>query len=236
MIFRDEEITIFFGDNSTAPFTGQEFKENIESNKVFLQERVSKFPITANKYIFLHQIHSIEGKIFTNNFNAFDLQSDYLVTQIPEVALGVLTADCLPIVFSDSVNRVVAVAHAGWRGSIDGISQKVINKLQEEFKTNLDNLKIYFGPSAKKCCYEVSEEFLVHSSDRIFEKSIISKNKKLFFDNVNYNRLKLMALGVQEERLNLNFSVCTICNLNFASHRRGAESAKRQVTLIKLNA
>jgi polyphenol oxidase len=235
MFFINKEISIFFGDNITAPFFCREFKDSIETNISFLRDRVSEFPLLADKYIFLHQIHSINGKIYNYDFFSFDYKGDYLITDKYKVALGVLTADCLPIIFYDQKNRVIAIAHSGWRGSLGGIFFEVVQEMSRAFNTNLKDIKVYLGPCGKVCCYEVSSEFLSTSTNKFFKKSILSKNQKIFFDNIEYVILNLVDFGIGREQINLDFNLCTICNLRFASHRRSGINAKRQVTLVKLN-
>lgn len=235
MIYRDEQISIFFGDKSTAPFSGQEFKDNIDSNRSFLLDRCSSFPLLAESYIFLRQVHGIDGKIFNRDFISFDYKGDFIITIENDVALGVLTADCLPIVFFDTHNSVISIAHSGWKGSIAGVVDTVINSMKSNFASQDKNIKIFLGPAAKKCCYTVTDEFLENSDEQIFRESIFKVDGKLVFDNVLYTCSKLKYFGILEENINLNYNLCTICCEKFCSNRRGGVISGRQVTLVKLN-
>jgi len=227
MHYKNSNFLISFGNNSNAPFTIEEFRNNIFTNKALLQNKISK------NRIFLHQTHSNYGQIYKNNFSSFDYQGDYLITKEPEVEIGILTADCLPIIFYDSKNNVIAIAHSGWKGSLSGIVDKVLEDLKTNFFVDFNDLEIFFGPSAKKCCYEVSESFLENSKEDIFKASIIFRDK-IIFDNVYYSKQRLMALGIKEEQINLDYNICTMCNLQFSSVRRLGVKSGLQPTTIKL--
>ena len=227
MLHKTPNFIIFFGNNLDASFTIEEFRSNIFTNKELLQNKITK-----NK-VFLHQTHSNYGQVFKNNFLSFDYQGDYLITKEPEVEIGILTADCLPIIFYDQKNNVIAIAHSGWRGSLSGIVDKVLEDLKNNFLTDFNDLEIFFGPCAKNCCYEVSKSFLENSKENIFTESLIFKDK-IIFDNVYYSKQRLVALGIKESQINIKYNLCTMCNLEFSSVRRLGVKSGLQPTTIKL--
>ena len=227
MHYKNNNFLISFGNNSDAPFTIEEYRNNIFTNKILLQDKISK------NRIFLHQIHSNYGQTYTNNFLSFDYQGDYLITKEPEIEIGILTADCLPIIFYDHKNNVIAIAHSGWRGSLSGIVDKVLEDLKNNFLSDFNDLEIFFGPSAKNCCYEVSESFLENSKEAIFKASLIFKDK-IIFDNVYYSKQRLISFGIKESQINLDYNLCTMCNLEFSSVRRLGVKSGLQPTTVKL--
>lgn len=82
---------------------------------------------------------------------------DAIVTTIPAAPLAVFTADCLPVVLVEPERRVLAVAHAGWRGTVAGILARLVETLAARFAVRPERLHAAIGPSIGPCCYEVDE-------------------------------------------------------------------------------
>ena len=83
-----------------------------------------------------------------------------MVTNQPGVMVTVRTADCVPVLLHDPVQRVVAAVHAGWRGAVAGIVPKTVALLVNRFGATVERLRMAIGPSAGPCCYEVDEPVL----------------------------------------------------------------------------
>jgi hypothetical protein len=83
---------------------------------------------------------------------------DGLVTDRPGVVLGAFAADCIPMMFADPVRRVVAAAHAGWRGTVGGIAARVVDAMRDRFGAAPANVRVALGPSIGPCCFEVGAE------------------------------------------------------------------------------
>ncbi len=234
-LHNDHAFTIYFGDTQDCCV-----KSNYQT--VCLQgfEKIKK-NLNLENLIFLKQVHGIDGKIFTNpsqikqGLTIFPENGDFLITNLKNVGIGVLTADCLPVVFYDTEKNVAAVAHAGWRGAVAQINPKVIRIMQNKFETKIENLKIFFGPCAKSCCYQVQEEFLKDPKiSNYSEDVILKKNNSLFFDLPKLATLQLLNLGIKEKQIETSYNLCTICNSNFHSYRRDKEKSGRQATVIYL--
>ena len=193
------------------------------------------------KIILLKQIHSSLGlcikdiDFVKSTIDIFRHEGDFLVTNVRLLGLGVLTADCLPIIFYDPKNHVIGIAHAGWRGSVNRIVSKVIDSMKKNFNSNVQDLIIYFGSCAKVCCYEVKEDFLENLEDFYFYREvIIKKENKIFFDLAKFNKLLLLDLGVKLKNINNQYNNCTICNSSFFSHRKDKLSLCRQTSIVAL--
>lgn len=189
--------------------------------------------------MFLHQIHSDQGIIVDANILAikkpFKIEGDFLITQMPNVGIGVMTADCLPIVFHDRVHNIVAITHAGWRGAVQGVALKTIEHMQELYGTRPEHLSVFLGPSAKVCCYQVSDDFKKNLEGFAFIDQVLQeRNGHLFFDLPLFNRLQLKAIGIKKESICLEYNICTICATSFCSFRRDGERACRQMTVVSL--
>ncbi|MDR3647163.1 MAG: peptidoglycan editing factor PgeF [Candidatus Babeliales bacterium] len=242
-IFKAARFSILFGDPKTSPFTGSEFHSLIEDNKVILQHKIdAKTPfiqesLDINNLLFLRQVHGIDGAIINPNNKLESLlqDGDYIITNTTNLGIGVLTADCLPIVFYDHSNNIAAIAHAGWPGSFAGISTKVICEMQTKFNSHINDILIFFGPSAKVCCYEVQKDFITKLDTKIKEQTIIEHDAKTFFNLPLYNVLMLEKIGINKRNINFDYNFCTICSLQYCSYRRDKELAGRQMTIISLH-
>ena len=172
---------IFFGIAADFPVSHktQEFEETL----LGLIEKLSCSNIVIN-----NQVHGASGITIEKKpkqpvtLRADD--GDYLITAQPGVAIGVMTADCLPVVFYAPDKHVIAVAHAGWRGSVAGISTVVIDQLVATFSIDTAQLKVWFGPAGKNCCYEVQADFASPWPELMHKR-----NGKYFFDNIHLSEL-----------------------------------------------
>lgn len=152
-----------------------------------------------------------------------DMQSvDGLITNDPEVALVTYYADCTPLLFVDVKNKAIGSAHAGWRGTVGRIGEKVVQKMGEEFGTAPEELVVTVGPAIGKCCYEVDEPVAkqfyalgLESERFVFPK----EGGKYMIDLLETNKRILMAAGVPETNITKS-DVCTKCNADLVwSHR-----------------
>ncbi len=185
---------------------------------------------------FLQQTHSDQGVVVAQEaFEPFKMPGDYLISQEKKIGLGVMTADCLPIVFYDNLNHVIAIAHAGWKGAIGGIAVKTIQNMQQLYGTKGEHLRVFFGPSAKKCCYQVDNDFLSHLESFSFSDKVIFKDDEgMRFDLPLFNRLQLQEVGVPKEAFKMDYNICTICDKRYCSYRRDGDKACRQMTVVAL--
>lgn len=164
-----------------------------------------------------------------------DMQSvDALITNELGVTLVTYYADCTPLFFVDVKNRAIGLAHAGWRGTVGRIGEKVIKKMTELYGTDPKHVKCAVGPAISVCCYEVdktcAEQFLA-LSDLDAAKFVFPKEGgKFMIDLLETNRQILVAAGVPKENITVS-DLCTCCNSELLwSHRatkghRGTMSA-----------
>ena len=114
--------------------------------------------VDADHLISVHQVHSAEVVHVTAPM-ATRPQVDAMVTATPGLALGILTADCQPVLFHDAQARVIGAAHAGWRGTKDGVLQSTITAMEGLGATRA-NIHAVIGPCISQAAYEVGPEFL----------------------------------------------------------------------------
>lgn len=224
--------SIFFGNADSALCT---IKEKIKKTSD-LALKTTKFAIfdSSIKHTLLMQTHSDKGVIVDKYIEPFSHEGDYLITNQKNIALSMLTADCLPIILYDQEHHACAIIHAGWRGSVQKIVQKTLRTMQLTFNTHPNNTLAFLGPNAKVCCYEVSDNFAHAFNDEALQQSLVTRNDTLFFDNVRYNMLALTALGMPEKNINLDFNDCTICCDGYGSYRKYKEESPLNISSIYL--
>lgn len=185
--------------------------------------------------IFCHQTHGTDGliiKYVRQEFPSFVIEGDYLITNLPNVGLGISTADCLPVVFVDPVRKVVGAIHAGWRGARSGILKKAIERAGDEFGCNIKDMEFHFGPSAQGCCYEVQPPFKDEFTAYPFaQQAFRHEGTKIYFDLPAFAALHLASLGAQKV---YKSDACTICKPGYCSVRKSPGSALRQMTVVTI--
>jgi hypothetical protein len=129
----------------------------------------------------------------------------------------------------DQKNHQLAIIHAGWKGSVAHIAAHALKKMASDPQ----NLQVFFGPSARVCCYEVKEEFAVNIPADLHQKVLFHQDKAWHFDVPGYNALLLQDLGITTP-VNTDYHFCTMCDTRFFSHRRQAAQAGRQMTVAAL--
>ena len=189
-------------------------------------EIVSK-TILCNKQslITLNQKHTNQVIHFSNkNLIQNKLTGDAIVCEVNNVGIGILTADCAPILFYDPVKKIIGCAHAGWKGALNGIIQNTIKKLNELDSNNQD-LIVVIGPCIGKKNYQVEEDFLKKftikdkNNVKFFEKI---SNKKYIFDLRGFINKEIFSLNVKNIE-NIEMDTFSEANL-FYSYRRSQQN------------
>lgn len=106
----------------------------------------------------VHQVHSADVATVTDPA-ADHGKADGMVTNVPGIALSILTADCQPVLFADRMNGVIGAAHAGWRGALDGVLDATVDGMVA-LGANRDDIFAVIGPCISQRAYEVGPEFL----------------------------------------------------------------------------
>lgn len=115
--------------------------------------------LAADRLVTCHQIHSTTVVIVERTWpREAAPQADGMVTRVPDIALGVLTADCAPILFQDPVANVIGAAHGGWRGALGGVVEATIEQM-EAIGAARDRIRAAIGPCIARSSYEVGREF-----------------------------------------------------------------------------
>jgi YfiH family protein len=230
-------ITLYFGDASeefdatTYTTNCTDTCEKLESIKTKLNAET----LNCAKQTHGTDVANLDHRALT--FPIIDQEADILATSHPKRALGIYTADCLPIVMHDPINKNIAVVHAGWRGTLNGVVLAALEYMKKNFKTNPADVRVFFGPSALPCCYEFGSNF----EDQIqalpyahlYKLCLSTRNNKHYFNVPLCNIKQLLAGGIKESYIDTTCNLCTMCNEEFCSHRRAP--GKRQVTVALLD-
>tara|TARA_Y100000389_G_C17399116_1_gene484277 strand:- start:166 stop:924 length:759 start_codon:yes stop_codon:yes gene_type:complete len=182
--------------------------------------------VKKTRLILMNQTHSNKVIVINNkNKKNKKFNSDALITKVKGIALGVLTADCVPILLYDKKNEIIGCIHAGWKGSISGIINNTISKFKKLEKIN----EIYasVGPCIGKKSYEVNKDFLNKFKKKSKNNLIFFKrrNEKFLFDLRGYVNKELKHQGV---KLIDNIDLDTFQDHdNFFSYRRSQKSGAK---------
>ena len=175
-----------------------------------------------DKLIFLKQVHSSQGICIDSpsqikeTLSLFEQEGDFIITNQRNIGIGVVAADCLPVAFYDPVHHIAAIAHIGWRGAISEIVSNIIHTMQKTFKIRIPELIVYFGPSAKVCCYKVQPDFLKDLETSVFVDQVIwKKDESLFFNLPRLVKLQLISLGVKSANINKDYKYVPAKYFNF---------------------
>ena len=154
--------------------------------------------------------------------DSFTIQgADGIVTDLPGLLLMTLHADCLPLLFYDRAKKVIAVTHAGWRGTAKRIGSKTVGEMRRSFGSRPEDIIAAIGPGISLCCFEVGpevpEEFR-KTFPQIDECGYQKPNGKYMLDLKKINRIQLEEAGVGRILVS---EYCTKCRGDiFFSHRR----------------
>ena len=214
-----------------------DLKKNILQN---LNIVCNKVGIHHKKLILLNQIHSNKFHFINKNykFNNKKLKGDALITNIKGVALGVLTADCAPIIIYDKHKKIISIIHAGWKGAYKKILNKVINFLIKN-GSETKNLIGIIGPCISQKNYEVKKDFKekFNKKDKKNKKFFRIIKNKTYFSLNKYIYYQLEKLGVKNLEI-INKNTFETKN-HFFSARRSIHNNEndygRNISIIMIN-
>jgi YfiH family protein len=145
-------------------------------------------------------------------------------------AVGVKTADCVPLLLEDRVGRRVAAVHAGWRGTIDEIARAAVEALQRAGSRPAD-LRAAIGPSIRSCCYQVGDELAGRFVAAFGDGVCVFRDARPHLDLQLAVRATLRRAGVPEAHID-DLGLCTACDARFFSHRRDKGQTGRHLSFV----
>lgn len=183
------------------------------------------------------QVHGVAVEVIRDQ-DSKDISKeprDGLITNRKDVVLATYHADCVPIYFYDKVQKVVGMAHSGWKGSLNNISGEMISLFKSEFSSNLDDIIVAIGPSICASCYEIKGdlELLFREKFEDVDDIIINKDKKMYLDLWKVNKYNLLNIGIKDDNI-IESNFCTSCNLDYLYSYRKENTKSRMIGVIKL--
>ena len=198
-----------------------------------------------------NQAHTDEVKIVKSKIKKdepdFNLEeytkTDGLITNKRNIGLSTTNADCILLLFYDPIKKIIANTHSGWRGTLQRISVKTVEKMRKEYGSNPEDIICCICPSIIKCHFEVDkdvkdmfeEEFQdlgKENLENIIEEKI--KDKKWNIDTVLINQIILEKVGLKKENI-IDSKICSVCNKDLIhSYRAEKEGYGLNTALIYL--
>lgn len=210
--------------NFNSSPSGGELNDNIIKNLNVIKQYFHS-PYNVLK---LKEIHSNKVYVF-NDLSILPsvdkIEADALVTKIKNLVIGISTADCVPILFSDEKNEIIAAAHAGWKGAIAGVIENTIDEMIK-IGSNIKEIKAVIGPHLKVDNFEVKDDFIkiLENNNLYALKFVLKKDNKFFFDITKFVKNILKNKGVNHI-YNVNLDTYTNPEL-FFSYRRSCHQKK----------
>ena len=209
---------------------GLNFNKNLEEGRNNLNKLKELFNI--DEIIYLNQVHGTKVFDYTSFKNIKNAEGDGLITKVKNCALGVFTADCVPIIAVDEVKKIICALHSGWKGTLNNIASEGIRMMKENYGSNPKDIKVIIGPHNKVCCYQVSEELI----DTFKEHSLFKSHEINEGRNLNLQRcveLELIEAGVLKENIK-SLNLCTSCSkeVELYSYRNPEESNGRLLSFV----
>jgi YfiH family protein len=240
-------------------FTDWDERARVERNRTAFAAALSARELP---FITLRQFHSDMIHVASAPPASADeaRQADALATRVPELLLGVQTADCVPILLADTRRRAVAAIHAGWRGTLARIAVKAMGRMRMEFGTRPADVVAALGPAIGRCCYEVGPEVaqafatqfpaaadwfdgpfeqLSHGEEPLWLPWLtmmppghVPPPPRVQLDLRAANRWQLIDGGVPESQIDVS-DLCTACrtDLLFSYRREGAKTGRMMAVI-----
>ncbi len=200
----------------------------VEENR----RRIAKaIGVRAENMTYTNQTHTtnvavVEAKDRGKRF----METDGMVTNVPEICLVTFYADCVPLFFVDPVHRAIGLSHSGWRGTVGKMGKVTIERMREEYGTDPAQVVAAIGPSICQDCYEVSVDVIEKFREN-FDKDLWPE---LFYEKADgkyqlnlwrANQAVLTEAGVQGENIAVT-NLCTHCNPDILFSHRSTGTAR----------
>ncbi len=212
----------FFNDKQIICAVSTRYFGSIKIKNKIYRKNLEKFAkvlgINAKNILFPNQVHGSKIR-FVKNLGIDIAATDGLITDKKNLFLGIVTADCLPICFWDSQKSLVGIVHAGYKGILKGIVERLVNGFKS-LGSSVGNIKVAIGPAIGACCYNVSFDRIRMFRDKYPNlKTYQKKDGKDFLDLKNIVFQILTKEGIKRNNIEMA-PLCTKCNIQtFFSYR-----------------
>lgn len=199
----------------------------------------SEFGIAKDRVVTVNQVHGDDIVIVhEGNYRTMrSVDADGMITTAPGIAIGIETADCVPILLIDQKTPAIAAIHAGWRSTVRNIIQKAVTRMQEDFGSHPAAMTAAIGPAIGPECYEVDEPVMGPVREAFpFWKDVSSPrgSGKWSLDLAKANCLELIGAGLSGNNVH-SLGICTSCrrDLFYSFRAEGRTGRMLSVVMIK---
>lgn len=195
-------------------------EENVFKNRAKLAQ---SFSISLQNFTESNQVHGTGIAIINQEERrnrAIDglttiKSSDAMITDQKNICLLIFVADCVPVLLYDRRKKIIALVHAGWKGTVSLITQKTIQRMQSHWSCSSEDIFCAIGPSIGPCCYQVGSE-VIKKFRAVFPKeqniiNLVSSDGKGYLDLWETNRWQLLYSQVPEKNIEVA-RLCTFCH------------------------
>lgn len=225
-LFNDDNIKIAFTNRSVDAKSSEDMKNFAD-----------KYGFNHNNIVYNTQVHGADVRIVLSKADITDngKEADGLITSLQATPLLIFTADCVPVIFYDKQQGVVALAHAGWRGTYANIAGKMVNIMIDKYSCKTENIKVIIGPSVSVDNYEVSHDLIEKFAVLEVQDYYKENGGKYYLDLWQLNKELLKKCGILEDNIKI-IDFCTVRdNDKFFSYRLDNATPKRIGTIIQLD-
>lgn len=214
--------------------------DNHKSVQLNREKIAFAFGVEKSNLLFPNQCHT-SNVVCVHSPEVETTNTDALITDKKGIAIGVLTADCVPILFFDKKKNVIAAAHSGWRGTVKKISGKVLQKMNSNYSSLPEDIIVGIGPCIQHSNYEVGPEVLLELKKlglgELLWKYVLPSLKAghANIDLQGINKQLLLEAGVPETNIEV-MNLCTYSNpdMFFSARRDGFQTGRfGSVILLK---
>jgi len=233
-------FTLRSGGISCGPFAAANMGYGVGDNETAVTENRRNILNTVGRFsslITCRQVHGnrchVVGRRDLDNPEATALiEADALLTAEPGILLGILTADCLPLIMIDKNARALAVVHAGWRGLEQGVAVAALAEFERSFAVPMADISVYAGPAIGACCFTVGGE-VIERFQRLPELQGVSgwyreDDSGIRLDLLAVQKSQLLAAGLAPKNF-YAVDICTSCHEFCFSYRRDRAITGRQL-------
>lgn len=226
LIYKEDKLRIVF---STAE-NNRSFNRNTEYGIENLNSIKKDFDL--EEVVYLKQVHSdLVYKYEYGDKSIIDKEGDALIANDKNTAIGVFTADCVPIIIVDSNNNMAAI-HSGWKGTYNSIVLRTLEKMSEEFNSDINSIKVFIGPHIRQCCYEVSSELKQMFLDKTkIKEEVLFKGRNLSLEECILKDIR--SFNIKEDNI-YSLDLCTHCeeNIKLFSYRKSIGTYGRLFSFV----
>ena len=221
-------------DNVKIAFTNR----NVDAKSSEDMKRFSdKYGFNYDNIVYNTQVHGADVRIVESedDFTENGKEADGLITNLRNTPLLIFTADCVPIVFYDKKQGVVALAHAGWRGTYGNIAGEMVDIMTDKYGCEVVDIKTIIGPSVSVDNYEVSYDLIEKFAVLEVQDYYKEVDGKYYLNLWELNKELLKKCGILEDNIKI-IDFCTVRdNDKFFSYRLDNATSKRIGTIIQLD-